>query len=159
MRINRTAALGAGLALALLAAWLLWPGDAARIRGLIEETASAVEEEDLDGVMAAISFGFRDDRGRGYLQVKKALQDRFRRYSDIVMEYEGLVIEVEDEGATARMDLRVIATRGAARGYFLGDMRDPVRLRLRLEKSPTGKWLVSGAGWTYPPERPAPPRP
>ncbi|GAB4390550.1 MAG: hypothetical protein Kow0025_23330 [Thermodesulfovibrionales bacterium] len=153
MRTGRAKAVAAValLALALAAAWLLRPGDASRIRALIREAASAVEREDAGGVMAAISFGFRDERGRGYLELRKALEDRFRRYSDIVVEYEGLEVAVEDGRATATMGLRVIATLGGTRGYYLGDIREPVRLRLALEKGPTGKWLISGAAWTPPP--------
>ncbi len=62
------------------------------------------------------------------------------------MEYEDLRIEVDDEAeqATAGMDLRVLATFGEEdRGYVVGDMQNPARLRLTLKKGgPLNRWLV-----------------
>lgn len=145
--MRRTTIIFAALALAGALAWYLWPSDEARIERLVKETAKAVQEEDLPAVMSGVSFNYRDDYGMSYLLVKKALEERFRRFSDIVVEYEGLSIAVKGDKAVATLGLRVIASLGASRGYYLGDIREPVRLRLDLEKGPSRKWLVTKATW------------
>jgi hypothetical protein len=55
------------------------------------------------------------------------------------------------------MDVRVIATMGDARGYYIGDIREPSGLRLDLEKGPTGKWLIVKGAWGPPPAQRLPP--
>ena len=127
-----------------VAAFVLWPTDEDRIRGLVKEGARAVEAEDLDALMSKISFSYSDRHGLSYLIIKKQMQERFKRFSDIIVQYEGLeVIVAEDDTARAAMDLRVIATMGPDRGYFVGDIKEPVRLELWLRRGGSVKrWLV-----------------
>jgi hypothetical protein len=145
--MRRTLIILSALALAAALAWYLWPSDQARIEKLVRETARAVQEEDVAAVMSGVSFNYRDDYGMSYLLVKRALEERFRRFSEIVVEYEGLSIEVAGDKAVATLGIRVIASLGSSRGYYLGDVREPVRLRLDLEKGPSRKWLVTKAAW------------
>lgn len=126
--------------------YFLWPTDEARIRKLVKEGARAVEEEDIDTVMSKVSFGYRDDSGLNYMLLKKTLQREFNALSDIEVEYEALKIEVKEDKATARMEVRVIASMGEERGYIFGDLKEPMHIRLDLEKSPVKKWLVIGSG-------------
>ena len=127
--------------IAVLAAYLLWPSDERRIRKLIKEGAKAVESGDLDGVMAKISFNYRDDYGMTYLSLKETLKREFQRLSDIGVEYEDLKIRVSDNTALAELNVRVIATSGDETGYLIGDIRSPSPLRLTLDKERT-KWLI-----------------
>jgi hypothetical protein len=130
--------------------YLIWPTDEARIKKLIKEAISAVEKEDIDGVMSKVSFNYHDEYGQSYLLLKRNLERQFRRFSDIEVEYENLEIEVKDDTATASMDMRVIATLGEDRGYFLGDIKEPVHLVLEFEKTPVKKWLVlKASGFDY----------
>jgi hypothetical protein len=126
--------------------YLVWPSDEARIKKLVKETSAAVEKEDVAGVMSAISFNYRDKYGMSYLLLKKAFEREFRVLSDIEVEYEDLRIEVEDKRATASMDVRVIASISVGRGYVYGDLKEPLRLKLDLEKEGgMKKWKVTGA--------------
>lgn len=131
------------LVIAGAAAYLLWPSDEARIKKLLKEEVRAVEQEDIEGVMDGVSYNYRDEHGLSYLLLKRTLERQFTRYSDIEVEYENIEVGVNKDRAEARMDLRVIATWGQDRGYYLGDIKTPARLTLELEKSPARKWLIT----------------
>ncbi len=129
------------LPVVILAAWFFWPTDEQRIRKLIKEGAKAAESGDVDGLMAKISFNYRDDYGMTYLSVRETLKREFQRLSDITVEYENLKIQVSEETAVAELDIRVIATSGSETGYVVGDIKSPERLKLTLDKERT-KWLI-----------------
>lgn len=133
------------LVIAAVAVYLFWPGDEARIKKLIKEGARAIEQEDIDAVMDRVSYNYRDEHGLSYLLLKRTIERQFTRYEDIVVEYENLEVDVKDDEAEARMDLRVIATWGVDRGYYLGDIKEPAHLTLELEKSPARRWLIRGS--------------
>lgn len=138
-----------------LIAYLLWPSDAARIRKLFKEGAGAVESKDLDGVMAKVSFRYRDDYGVTYLSLKEILKREFTRFSDIQVEYGAPEIRIIRKGgsrgehlspdppdmAVAEMDVRVVATAGTETGYIVGDIKTPVHMRFTLGKERM-KWLI-----------------
>lgn len=131
--------------------YLLWPTDEARIRKLIKEGASAVENEDLEKVMSKVSFGYRDEYGLSYMLLKETLKRHFEMYSDIEVQYEAPRIEVKGEAASASLDVRVIASEGGMRGYVFGDLDRPMSVGLGLEKDPAGRWLVGSATLSEPP--------
>jgi hypothetical protein len=131
------------LVIAGAAVYLLWPSDEARIKKLLKEEVRAVEGEDIEGVMDGVSYNYQDERGLSYLLLQRAIERQFARYSDVVVEYENLEVDVDEGRAEARMDLRVIATWGQDRGYYLGDIKEPARLTLELQKSPARKWLIT----------------
>jgi hypothetical protein len=122
--------------------YLLWPSDESRIKKLFKEGSHAIEKEDLDAVMSRVSFNYRDEYGLTYLYMKELMKSVFQRMSDIKIEYENLMIKVNDKTATADMDVRIIATIGNDTGYILGDLPKPVHLKFTLEKVRT-KWLVT----------------
>lgn len=122
--------------------YFLWPSDEYRIRKLIKEGASAVEREDLEGLMSKVSFNYRDEYGLSYLLLKDVIKREFGYYSDIDVEYENIEVEVDKDKATATLDLMVLASAGSERGYIFGDLREPLRLKLELEKGSMRKWLV-----------------
>jgi hypothetical protein len=124
--------------------YLLWPTEEARIKKLIRQAAHAVEEENIDDVMAKVSYNYQDEYGLSYLLIKKGLQQQFQRYSNMDVDYENLKVEVAEgnEEATASMDLRVVASAGQEMGYVLGG-DGPARFVLRLKKGgPLKKWQV-----------------
>lgn len=121
--------------------YLLWPTDESRIRKLIKEGAKATESGDVDGIMAKISFNYRDDYGMTYLSVRETLKREFQRLSDITVEYGNLNIRVTEDTAVAELDIRVVATSGTETGYIIGDIKNPLSLRLTLDKERT-KWLI-----------------
>ncbi|MEW6213719.1 MAG: hypothetical protein AB1478_00730 [Nitrospirota bacterium] len=122
--------------------YLLWPSDESRIKKVFKEGAKAIEKEDIDGVMAKVSFNYRDDYGLTYLYLKESMKSEFQQMNDITIEYENLKIKVNDASATADMDVRIIATMGNETGYIVGDAAKPVHLKFTLEKERT-KWLIT----------------
>lgn len=142
---RKFAALLLALTVSTLLVYSLWPSDEARIIRLVKEGAQSVEREDVEGVMSLISFSYRDGRGLNYMLLKKTLKRHFDMYSEIEVEYEGLTMDVGDGRAGAEMLVRVLASEGGMRGYIFGDLDEPLRLRLELEKSPAKKWLVTRA--------------
>ena len=124
--------------------YFIWPTEESRIRRLVRQGATAIEKEDIDGVMSKISYNYRDEYGLSYLIIKKQLERKFKAYSDIEFDYENLTVEVfkETGEATAAMDLRMIAMSGEQMGYVIGG-EGPALLKLRLKKSgPLKKWQV-----------------
>jgi hypothetical protein len=122
--------------------YFLWPSDESRIKKLFKEGSHAIEKEELDAVMSKVSFNYSDEYGLTYLYMKELMKSVFQRMSDIKIEYENLMIKVNDKTATADMDVRIIATIGNDTGYILGDLPKPVHLKFTLEKVRT-KWLVT----------------
>ncbi len=124
--------------------YFLWPSDESRIKKLIKEGAAAVEKEEIDNVMAKVSFNYQDNQGFTYILLKRVFEEQFKRMSGIKVEYENLRIEVKDKSASASFDLRVIATIGNDTGYIIGDLKTPEHLKLYLEKERIN-WLVTKA--------------
>ncbi len=122
--------------------YFVWPSDESRIKKLIKEGAAAVEKEEIDNVMAKVSFNYQDDRGMTYILIKKILTEQFKSLSGIKIEYENLKIEVKEKLANAEFDLRVIATIGNQTGYIVGDLKTPARIKIFLEKERVS-WLVT----------------
>lgn len=122
--------------------YFLWPSDESRIKKLIKEGAAAVEKEEIDNVMAKVSFNYQDNHGFTYILLKRVFEEQFKRMSGIKVEYENLKIEVKDKSASASFDLRVIATIGNDTGYIIGDLKTPEHLKLYLEKERIN-WFVT----------------
>lgn len=135
-------ALLAFLFIAPVIVYLLWPSDEARIRKLFREGAAAVGEEKMDDVMAKVSFNYADAYGLTYLFIREGMERLFRQYDKILVDYEISAITVQETGATAKLEVRVLASRGEETGYIAGDLPNPLRMTFRLEKE-RGKWLVS----------------
>src|SRR6266498_4542571 len=128
-----------------LTLYILWPSDEGRIKKLFKEGAGSMESEDPGGVMAKVSFNYRDEYGMTYLTLRETLEREFKRISDVHVEYDDLKIQVfkngASKGALAEMDVRVVATIGSETGYIAGDVKKPLHLRFALEKERM-KWLI-----------------
>ena len=138
------------LSVSILTAYLFWPTDESRIRTLFKEGAKAVESGDFAGVMARVSYSYRDEYGMTYLSLREALKRQFQRLSDISVEYEHLRVHVHGDAATAELEMRVIATSGNETGYIIGDIRAPLRVRFTLDKERTGWLIVKAEGFEGP---------
>lgn len=125
-----------------LIVYLLWPSDEARIRTLFREGASAIEARNIDDVMAKVSFTYRDDHGLSYLYLKKLMERAFKEVKDIDVHYDIERIDIKGDNATADVYVRVLATRGAERGYILGDAEKPLHITFSLDKERT-EWLIT----------------
>lgn len=122
--------------------YILLSSDEYRIKKLFKEGAQAIEKEDLDAVMSKVSFNYRDEYGMNYLYLKESIKSVFKQMSDIKVEYEDLKIEINNNTAKARVNVRILATIGNETAYILGDLANPVHLIFTLEKE-RAKWLVS----------------
>jgi len=125
-----------------LAVYLLWPSDESRIKKVFREGARSIEKKDLEGVMGKVSFNYSDDYGLTYLYIKQSMKNVFQQMNDIGIEYENLKVTIADTGATAEMDVRVIATSGNDTGYIVGDLAKPAHLKFTLGKERTN-WLIT----------------
>jgi len=121
--------------------YLIWPSDESRIKKLFKEGSQAIEKEDLETVMSKVSFNYHDEYGFTYLYLKELMKTLFRQMDDIKIEYENIEINLNDNSATADMDVLILATMGNNTGYILGDLSEPAHLTFTLEKERT-KWLV-----------------
>ncbi|MBS1235162.1 MAG: hypothetical protein H6R43_878 [Nitrospirae bacterium] len=130
------------LILSPLVIYFLWPSDENRIKKLFREGANAIEQEKIDDVMSRVSFNYRDEQGLSYLLIKETMGRVFAQMSDIKIEYEIKNITLNDAGATADLDLRVIASYGQDVGYVLGDAAEPAHMKFFLEKE-RARWLIT----------------
>lgn len=131
------------LTISLIIIYLFSSTNESRIKRAIRESITAIEKEDLEGVMSKVSFKYQDDYGLSYILLKRLLDSEFKLLSGIEIEYENLKINIiNDKQATALLDVRVIAGIGEDRGYYLGDIKEPLHLRISFEKGPMKKWLV-----------------
>ena len=121
--------------------YLVWPSDEARIKKLLKEGISAIEQEDLEHVMSGVSFNYRDDYGLTYLSIKEHMKKIFQQMNEIKVEFENLEIKVHEKTASAEIDVRVVAQVGTDTGYVFGDQPHPEHLMLTLQKEKT-KWYV-----------------
>ena len=130
------------LIMAPVIVYFLWPSDESRIRKLFREGATAIEQEKIDAVMAAVSFNYTDEYGLTYLYIKEGMTRVFQRLDGIKVEYEITRLEITDAAAAAELDIRVIAREGNETGYAVGDAARPVHMKFTLEKQRT-TWLVA----------------
>jgi hypothetical protein len=137
------------LILAPVIIYLLWPSDEARIKKMLKEGISAVEQEDLENVMSKVSFNYRDEYGLTYIYIKEYMQNIFRQMDEIKIEYENLQIKVYENTASVEMDVRVVAQIGTDTGYVFGDYPDPEQLMLTLQKERTKWYLIKTEGLPF----------
>ncbi|UCG78703.1 MAG: hypothetical protein JSV21_02385 [Nitrospirota bacterium] len=124
--------------------YFLMPGDKARIRKMIRKGAAAVEQENLDETMKAVSLSYRDEHGMTYLLLKKGFERFFRMFDDIEVDIEKVDVTVDDDAASSEIYVRVIATRGTERSYIVGDAADPLKIVFSLEKEKI-RWQITSA--------------
>ena len=122
--------------------YLLWPSDEARIKKLFSEGAKAVEGRKVEDVMSKVSYNYSDGHGLSYITLKQAVERTFKEMSGIQVEYDIRDIKIREKNASAKLDLRIIATHGSDTGYAVGDAARPAHLTFWLEKERT-KWLVT----------------
>ena len=91
----------------------------------LSERCSGNRKEEIDKVMAKVSFNYQDEKGITYILIKQILESQFKSLSGIKIEYENLKVEIKEKLATAEFDLCVIATIGNQTGYIIGDLKAP----------------------------------
>ncbi len=131
--------------------YVLWPSDKSRIKKLFKEGSQAVIEENLENVMAKVSYHYSDEHGMSYLFLQKGFERIFQKLDDFIIEYEIQNIRITEQKATVELNLSVIATHGQDTGYIVGDAGERRKTVFYLEKERTS-WLViktEGIQWYY----------
>lgn len=121
--------------------FVLYPTDEKRIKRVIAGSEEALSKEDIDGLFEYISYNYRDEYGNSYLILKKRMEIVFKRLNDIETERNLLRITVQEKSAEAELNVRVIASEGAAREYIIGDSVTWQGIKVYFEKSPY-KWKI-----------------
>lgn len=119
-----------------------YPSDEKRLKNVISDCEEAIAAEDIDRLMAAVSYNYKDDEGNGYIQIKEIMTAVFKHLDDIEIEREIARISVSEDNGEAELSLRVVASAGEERGYVIGDAAKYEGVKVFFEKSPY-KWLVT----------------
>jgi hypothetical protein len=128
----------------LFGAWLVRYFSAEQV--IRREIASAVESfenERLLGVASVLSRAYHDQWGMSYESILGHLQEVMDTFSELQVDLEPPVVEVE--GDQARVSLRVVVwgTADGQRGYVAGSTSDPVTTTELWRKEPQGWRLVA----------------
>jgi len=126
-----------------LAVYLLMPSDAKRIRKLVRQGREAAIQKDLPGVMALVSYNYRDRYGFSYLYLKETLKRLFKNYDSFEIDLKRLRVDVDPGGgkAEAKFLLKAAGVKNGNREYILGteEVYESVFLTLKKEHM---KWMV-----------------
>jgi hypothetical protein len=63
------------------AVYLFFPTDESRIKKLFREGAKAFESRDLNRLMSAVSFNYRDEYGMTYLSIREFMKSELVAFS------------------------------------------------------------------------------
>lgn len=137
------------VAVVCVAVYGFWPTEEQRIEKSLRGLAGALEEKNVEEVMAYLSFNYSDNHGASYLLLKKNLERILPEYSDIRIEMDLLSVAVSENTAQVRLGIRASAVHGHDMGYFVGDMDHPAPVTLSMEKHPPGKWVVFKAVYEF----------
>jgi len=132
-------------ALLIIAAVLLYafyPTDRKRIKMVIEKSAVAIMQENIDQLMEHISFNYKDLYGGNYLILRKRMEQTFKRYDDLEISAEVMKVTVKEDQAVAGLKMSVIGSEGSGRGYVIGSAEGDEEIDVYMEKSPY-EWKVT----------------
>ncbi|NOZ25021.1 MAG: hypothetical protein GXO94_02885 [Nitrospirae bacterium] len=127
----------------LLSVYLLIPSDAKRVRKVVRQGREAAIRKDLAGIMALVSYNYRDRYGFSYLYLKETIKRMFKNYDSFEVDLKRLRVDVDPEGgsAEAKFLVKVSGVRNGGREYILGteEVYESVFLTLKKERM---KWMV-----------------
>jgi len=126
--------------------------DEERIKRVLFDGKAAIEKEDLLGVMAHISYHYRDEYGLNYLGAKSLFNWLFQEFDNIAIHVERINVEVTAK-KKGKATLHTWATaRGRDRtGYIVGGAQRPCLVLITLEKE-RRSWRVIKAEGVVPGE-------
>ncbi|PWB75001.1 MAG: hypothetical protein C3F15_06890 [Holophagae bacterium] len=138
-RLTAVVLLGAAV---VLGAWLVRYFSAEQvIRREIADAVESFENEQLLGVATVLSRSYHDPWGLSYETVLGNLQEVMDTFSELQVDLEPPIVEVD--GEQARVSLRFVlwGTADGERGYVVGSSSDPVNTTELWRKEPAG-WRV-----------------
>lgn len=109
------------------------------IRRQITATVDAFEHEQILGVAATISRSYHDEWGLTYESILGYVQEVMSTFTDLTVDLEPPVIEVDGETARVRLRLVVSGSAEGDRGYVFGSPTEPV--------TTTQLWRKEQPGW------------
>lgn len=110
---------GTGLAVALVAYWMLLPNEEERIRRVLADAAGSAVEQDVRGVVAPLAKDFLGPRGTNQEAATLAVQRTFQLgFSSVQVQLQELSVEVtaDEQRAHTRMRPVVRAQRAGVAG-------------------------------------------
>ncbi|MBI2571749.1 MAG: hypothetical protein HYV63_32465 [Candidatus Schekmanbacteria bacterium] len=112
------------------------------VEQVIRETASALERELPESVLANLADTFDDGHHTSKSEVAVLLAEAFRRYDNIRILFDHIDIIEGRAAAEADVSFRVLLSYQGVRGMALGSLQNPERVLLVLEKDDTGKLRI-----------------
>jgi hypothetical protein len=113
------------------------------IRRQVRAAIESFESEQLIGVAAVLSRSYQDRWGMSYEAVLGNLQEVMDSYSELEVELEPPVVEVDADQARVSLRFVVWGTADGQRGYVVGSTGSPVATTQLWRKEPPGWRLVT----------------
>jgi hypothetical protein len=140
-RLTAVVLLGAAVA---LGAWLVRYFSAEQvIRRQIADAVESFENERLLGVATVLSRSYHDPWGLSYETVLGHVQEVMDTFSELQVDLEPPIVEVDGEQARVSLRFVVWGTADGERGYVVGSSSDPVTTTELWRKEPPGWRMVT----------------
>ena len=156
MRISRKKAVITCVILAAIGCFFLLKHilitDEARIKRVIYQGKTAVEQEDIEGVMKQVSRAYQDDYGLNKFAIMALFQRVFKEFDAITIHVEEMRVEINEkkEGKATLLTWVTIQAQDETR-YIVGSSQEPCRVTFTLVKE-GGRWRVIKAEGVAPEE-------
>ena len=105
-----------------------------RVRGIIKGIEKAMEQEDAEKIMSGISLKYADDYGFDYPMAKRMLSDLFKDFEKFDVTIKNPVIQIKDDTAIVKLDVRVAVDWNGNPSYIVGTNRSAAHIRAFLAK-------------------------
>ncbi|MCC6544516.1 MAG: hypothetical protein IT392_08455 [Nitrospirae bacterium] len=115
--------------------------DTWRVQGVINGVEKAMEEEESTKMMSFISLNYADGYGFDNSKVKRLLENLFKDFDKFEVTIENPVIEIKEDTATVKFDVRVTVGWNGNPSYIVGTNRSAAHIRAYLVKE-LFRWKV-----------------
>src|SRR3990172_10774957 len=105
-----------------------------RVSGVIKGVEKAMEHEDTEKIMSGISLKYTDDYGFNYPMVKRMLNDLFKDFDKFDVTIKNPVIQITDDTAIVKFDIRVAVDWNGNPSYIVGTNRSAAHIRAFLAR-------------------------
>jgi len=113
------------------------------IRRQVRDAVESFEDEQLLGVAAVLSRSYQDAWGMSYEAVLGNVQEVMDSFSELEVDLEPPVVEVDANQARVSLRFVVWGTADGQRGYVVGSTGSPVATTQLWRKEPPGWRLVT----------------
>jgi hypothetical protein len=128
----------------VLVAWLVrYFSPEQVIRRQVLAAVESFEHDQILGVAKTISRSYQDDWGMTYETILGHVQEVMSTFSDLAVDLEPPVVEVDGDSARVQLRFVVSGTAEGQRGYVVGSFGDPVTTTQLWRKEPVGWRIVT----------------